>query len=923
MEQNTASLGQAKTYLYLPTEANAPAQTVRMYAGEQMILACEMRLARDRIDHWMYVELPADQPGEIRLTAEGQGFLKAAYCSDTIEDRAYGEDLRPQIHFTPYRGGIRNIESLEQRQDKWYLSYEADTASLEEWNSTGRHTVQSHDLVHWEDCPDSPDMPACACLAGQKALWQGDVDGIISAKGTEGDLYVLARSKRAEITKLPVSRVLSLPALCRDNTLSPKPSLSNLRVWKQNWQCTRIQKEWDFELRFRIGPSNWPEIVILEKDNTCDDIRADAFEIDAEILVGQEHRIEFDIAGLCWRWEALTQTLHCKEYTFSLPPEKGRIRFRLYSDRSVQDMFLPDGRAILLLKPDGTGLQAYKIKSELVENINNPSFHVQYYRDPYVKIRTPGSTAHIIELTVYALRSTRWKPENREQIAKLKRGQALYQTPNYTVYENCVEDKIYGDPPAWVTKDGGTVFSPVRAVEEFKWRDTPWGDMTRIIDRGEVWRVSAGTAAYPQLQTKLPVLSAAYKLAIDILHKNASEEYNLPGQAGLMNAALFQGKGEGFGVWVRDTSHAAFRTQNLVAPQEIRRSLLYITEHGFNNGVDSGAMPAIGIWDYYVATGDASLLFEALPGLFTYMEEADGRFEESTGLVPADMCPAQDAFPEPENGGYCLGTEILFAHTFLCMANICRVTDTAPEKRKIWEARGRAMLEKIKKIYWKEEAGYFTSGPKGSEAYQKGLWEMTGMELALWPRFEVSTPAQRSRMLQAIAQNPSALTDFGVNWYPFKTGKNHFWNACWVSWTLGMAAAAADVGRPDLLETLVFQQIRNVLLNKTFHEVIDKETGRAWRWPGLPWHAAAFAGFVLYGFFGISYRQTGLYFRPAVPKIFRDMKLGGLRYRNAVLDFEISGSGTAFTMYLDGKVREEPHIGTDLVGKHVIRFVQV
>jgi hypothetical protein len=212
------------------------------------------------------------------------------------------------------------------------------------------------------------------------------------------------------------------------------------------------------------------------------------------------------------------------------------------------------------------------------------------------------------------------------------------------------------------------------------------------------------------------VLSAAYNLAIDILHKNSSEEFNLPGQAGLMNAAFFQGKGEGFGVWVRDTSHAAFRTQNFMAPQEIRPSLLYIMERGFNNGVDSGAMPPIGVWDHYVATGDAALLFEALPGLFSYMEEADSRFEESSGLVPADMCPAQDAFPEPENAGYCLGTEIFFAHTFLSMANICRVTGTAPEKRELWEARGKSMLEKIRKLYWKEDVGYFTSGPVGSEA---------------------------------------------------------------------------------------------------------------------------------------------------------------------------------------------------------------
>lgn len=38
-----------------------------------------------------------------------------------------------------------------------------------------------------------------------------------------------------------------------------------------------------------------------------------------------------------------------------------------------------------------------------------------------------------------------------------------------------------------------------------------------------------------------------------------------------------------------------------------------------------------------------------------------------------------------------------------------------------------------------------------------------------------------------------------------------------------------------------------MLLNKSFHEVMDVDTGRAWRWPHLPWHAAGFIGFIVNG----------------------------------------------------------------------------
>ena len=50
-------------------------------------------------------------------------------------------------------------------------------------------------------------------------------------------------------------------------------------------------------------------------------------------------------------------------------------------------------------------------------------------------------------------------------------------------------------------RDGKTVLSPVRAVEEFCWRDTPWGDMTRIQNRTERWDAPE-ESVYPSLHTR-------------------------------------------------------------------------------------------------------------------------------------------------------------------------------------------------------------------------------------------------------------------------------------------------------------------------------------------------------------------------------------------------------------------------------------
>ena len=64
--------------------------------------------------------------------------------------------------------------------------------------------------------------------------------------------------------------------------------------------------------------------------------------------------------------------------------------------------------------------------------------------------------------------------------------------------------------------------------------------------------------------------------------------------------------------------------------------------------------------------------------------------------------------------------------------------------------------------------------------------------------------------------------------------------------------AANHEGDMELLRKLIFQQVRNVVVNKTFHEAVDYSTGRAWRWPGLTWHASAFLGYFMFGLLGMS-----------------------------------------------------------------------
>ena len=920
--RNTVLLQAQGNTLYFPCEMHAPLTQMTLHLQGHEEKNFQLRLSHQRVDHWLYYTINTASIGKtITLEAESDS-LGSIFIGNAHDAAANDEPLRPQIHLTEPQGGIPRLESLSQNRDRWVLRYEIDPFACEECNDTLMRMMSSADLLHWqkEELEERYGRKSnVANAVNEVQNWTGDVASELHCTDMEGSMHVIALSNRVNITGLPTSRVFSLPAILEDGELKPDSAIENLRIWERVWRQEPITGKFRFDMRFSVKPAEWPGISIAPATNGPNDIKADACEIDLEIMVGMEPEIWFDLAGTVWRWDALEQTLVCGLYTLPLRPQNGRLRLKLFQDRPVREAFTYNGYAMMVIEPDGIGKTTHQIHNQEIDNIQNPNFTLRYYETPYFEITTLGQTARIVELRIYALRSVYWKAENQQLLKQTEQGRMLYTTEQYTVYENCVKDQIYGEPPAWALLNGNKVLSPVRAVEEFCWRQTPWGDMTRIIDRSECWD-SGDTGMYPLLESGIPVLNAAYRLSVDIMRKNVSETYALPGQAGLMNAALFQGPGEGFGIWKRDTCHNALRIQNFLAPEDIYKSLRYITRYGFDNGTDAAAMLAIAAWDHYIATGNPAILSETADAVESNADFADSLFDDGTGLIQAKHSAAQDAFEEAENEGFCLSPQIYYAHMYLCAASIFETINRQPGKSERWKLRGEQMLVTIQNRYWNEEKGCFCSGPEGSEAYQKGYWEATGAEAALWPRFGIADVTQTNTFLKTMERNPQAISDFGVNWYPFAKGKNHFWRACWVSWSLGIGVAAARAGCKELTGRLIWQQVRNVLLNKTFHEVIDFDTGRAWRWPGLPWHAAAFLGFIVYGVFGIDYTPEGLRFAPAPPKHMETMILKGVHYRNCVLDVQLYGQGDAYQVILDGKAIDEP-IGIHLTGNHLVQLV--
>lgn len=560
-----------ENWLRIPYEENADPCIITISDSTGKKETIQMKVSETRVDYWMAYPLKEFSGDDIQAEGPANRWINAIELSDNPEKQRRRELSKSVIQYMPPTGCIQELKGVKKAGEKWILDCVIDPCSMTgiEENQTAMCLV-SKDLLHWKR--EESELPGIESICRKADKWIGDIEQQIEFE-EDGKIWILGQTAKKTCEGVAASNAISIPSVFSGEQLKPAAQVDNLRVWVRQWHNEHIDKKFEFLMRFRQGPDVWPEVRLLAPENIVSDIQTKACEVELEMFVGQETEIEFELCGVKWIWKALDQTLNCRGYKMKVPTEKGRLYLHFYRDMAIQELYADRKNAMLIVQDDGPKKEDYKIRSEQVENINNPSFYLQYNAEPYFEIHTNGKTASVICLNIWGLRSTRYEEENRLLIKQEEKGQPLFKSESYTVYENCVEDRIYGEPAAWAVRDGKTVLSPVRAVEEFCWRDTPWGDMTRIQNRTERWDAPE-ESVYPSLHTKHNVINAAFSLATDIMCQNRNKKYALPGQEGLMNAAVFQREGEGFGSWVRDTCHAAFRCQNLLAPDEARESFV-------------------------------------------------------------------------------------------------------------------------------------------------------------------------------------------------------------------------------------------------------------------------------------------------------------------------------------------------------------
>ena len=161
-QQNIVAVTEAKRYLLLPVQDNAPEAKVGIISGNAQVgVLANIRLARERVDYYVPLSLEGFVGEDVKIDV--QGMPEDAVCwkeiklSDTF-DMANKEKYRPVYHHTPAYGWMNDPNGMFYKDGTYHLYFQHNPYGSVWGNLSWGHST-STDLVNWtfEGDPVMPD----------------------------------------------------------------------------------------------------------------------------------------------------------------------------------------------------------------------------------------------------------------------------------------------------------------------------------------------------------------------------------------------------------------------------------------------------------------------------------------------------------------------------------------------------------------------------------------------------------------------------------------------------------------------------------------------------------------------------------------------------------------------------------------------
>ena len=532
-----------------------------------------------------------------------------------------------------------------------------------------------------------------------------------------------------------------------------------------------------------------------------------------------------------------------------------------------------------------------------------------------------------------------------EWTIKLNMGPVLKQFAEAGFYTTAKGDKIYKEDFKAVYVAGNALpmtwdFDNLKNRPELELKD-PDGDgifETKLVLNAKsdlkkintVWKLTKDIAAFPQYQSPHVLADAIYNMSLEEMEKAVEKDSTLRTGA------------EWAGVWTRDVSYSIILSMAYMQPQVAKNSLrrkVNKRKRIIQDTGTGGAWPistdrmiwAVAAWEIYLATGDEDWMKEAYEIIKLSLED-DYKvcYDKETGMVKGEssfLDWREQTYPKDFGGSLifesqCLGTNAAHYQANRVAAKMARIQGDSSASN-LFNTQAEKIRTGINTYLWQEEKGYYGQYIYG-QFYKPLSSKSEALGEALSVIFDI---ADEERQQRVVASTP--VVNFGIPCiYPQIPGippyhNNGIWPFVQTFWLW----AGAKVGNEQsVMESIaaIYRPSALFLTNKeNFVAQNGDFSGTVINSSNMLWSLSGNISLVHKVLFGIRFAENGLTFKPFVPtKLKGERTLKNFRYRNAVLDLELSGCGDKIAaISMDGKELENGLIPADLTGKHSIKII--
>lgn len=429
----------------------------------------------------------------------------------------------------------------------------------------------------------------------------------------------------------------------------------------------------------------------------------------------------------------------------------------------------------------------------------------------------------------------------------------------------------------------------------------------------EKWEISQArydslTAKYPSFHSDQKIVDATFMMTMDELDQNTVKDGEFAG--------TFRTGAEWQGVWTRDVAYSIIMSLAALDPETSVASLRRKVKDGLivQDTGTGGAWPVssdrvcwgIAAWEIYKVTGDKEWLREAHEVLQNTLEVDmktvyDQRFKlmhgEQSYLDWREQTYPRWMQPADIYSSMCLGTNVVFAEAFEVLGDMDEALGLtfATHKR-----MARELRQSINDQLWIPQLGRYGQYLYGSY-YPILSQSADNLGQALSVLFDVATPEMAQSV---VSQTP--IVPFGTSSvYPQLPDIQPYHNdAVWpfvqAFWNLAAAKARNEQAMLAGLGA-IWRAAAMFATNKELYVASTGDfRGTAVNSDAQLWSCAGNAAMVLRILGGMHYLAAGgIEFHPVIPACMTgDKEIKGLRYRDAVLDITIHGTGDRVASFL-------------------------